>query len=202
MERSYHHGDLRKAVLAAAVEAIEEAGPGAVNLRDLARRVGVSHAAPAHHFGDKTGLLTALATEGFALLADALEAVRPESDLLETGVAYVTFAVTHRAHFAVMFRPDLLRAGDPELRAAEDRSSEALAAAVAASGDLRPGADPVVAGTAAWSLVHGFATLWLHGALPAELGDDVRAAARAVAGMLGTLSAAAPPSGSPSARGA
>ena len=62
--RAYHHGDLRRALLAAALEAVGEVGPAALSLRDLARRAGVSHAAPAHHFGDKAGLLTALAARG------------------------------------------------------------------------------------------------------------------------------------------
>ena len=113
----YHHGDLRRAVLTAAVEAIDESGPAGISLRDLARRAGVSHAAPAHHFGDKAGLLTALAVEGYDMLADAVIAAhRRTGDLVETGVAYVRFAVDHRAHFEVMFRPDLYRADDPEVR--------------------------------------------------------------------------------------
>src|SRR5215213_11204294 len=70
--RPYHHGDLPRALLEAAVQAIAEVGPAAVSLRDLARRVGVSHAAPAHHFGDKRGLLTAVAAEGYRLFAAAL----------------------------------------------------------------------------------------------------------------------------------
>ncbi|MFI7575148.1 TetR/AcrR family transcriptional regulator [Micromonospora sp. NPDC049497] len=177
--RGYHHGDLRRALLAAAVEAIGEAGPGALSLRDLARRAGVSHAAPAHHFGDKAGLLTAVAAQGFDLLADALRAA--DGGLLEVGVAYVGFAVEHRAHFEVMFRSDLLRADDPELLAAQERSGAALHASVAGLPADRPTAsDPQGDALAAWSIVHGFATLWLAGALPAEVGDDPRAAARAV----------------------
>src|SRR6266702_4843210 len=70
--RPYHHGDLRRVLLQAAVEAILESGPATVSLRDLARRAGVSHAAPAYHFGDKAGLLTAVAADGFWRLADAL----------------------------------------------------------------------------------------------------------------------------------
>src|SRR5215211_3555766 len=70
--RAYHHGNLRRALLDEAIAVIGEAGPGAVGLRDLARRVGVSHAAPAHHFGDKRGLLTAVATDGFRRLAATL----------------------------------------------------------------------------------------------------------------------------------
>src|SRR5918996_3804673 len=125
--RRYHHGNLRRAVLSAAVEAITEVGPAGVSLRVLARRAGVSHAAPAHHFGDKAGLLTALAAEGYELLADALTAAQQRTqDFLEVGVAYVRFAVEHRAHFEVMFRPDLYHPDDPAVLAAREHASEAL----------------------------------------------------------------------------
>lgn len=180
--RAYHHGDLRRALLAAALEAIAEVGPTALSLRDLARRAGVSHAAPAHHFGDKSGLLTALAAQGFDQLAAAL--VAAGDDLLEAGVAYVDFAVRHRAYFEVMFRPELHRPDDPELLAARERASAALRSGVAA---LPDGGAPVDAGRdalAAWSIAHGFATLWLAGALPDRVGDDHRAAARTVLNRL------------------
>ena len=105
-ERPYHHGDLRRALLAAAVEMIAEAGPAALSLRALARRTGVSHAAPAHHFGDKAGLLTAVAAEGYRLLAAALrDAYERTGSFLEVGVAYVRFALEHQPYFEVMFRP-------------------------------------------------------------------------------------------------
>ncbi|MDG4822822.1 TetR/AcrR family transcriptional regulator [Asanoa sp. WMMD1127] len=180
--RPYHHGDLRRTLLAAAAEAITESGPAALSLRDLARRAGVSHAAPAHHFGDKAGLLTALAAEGFDLLADELDRTRAAGGgVLEAGVGYVRFAVAHPAHFDVMFQPKLFNRTDPELLAAEDRASGALAAAVATVGakELR-GSDARIAGLSAWSIVHGFATLWLSGALRTDLGNDPEEAARAV----------------------
>ncbi|MEV4618011.1 TetR/AcrR family transcriptional regulator [Asanoa sp. NPDC049573] len=182
MTRPYHHGDLRRTLLAAAAEAITEHGPAALSLRDLARRAGVSHAAPAHHFGDKAGLLTALAAEGFTLLADELDRTRATGGgVLDAGVGYVRFAVAHRAHFAVMFQPELLNRTDPELAAAESRASAALGAAVATLRDAdRRGADARIAGLSAWSIVHGFATLWLSGALPGDLGDDPEEAARQV----------------------
>jgi AcrR family transcriptional regulator len=183
--RPYHHGDLRRALLAAAVQAITESGPTGVSLRDLARRAGVSHAAPAHHFGDKAGLLTALAAEGFDLLADTLSAAQQRTGrFLEVGVAYVGFAVEHRAHFEVMFRPDLYHADDPAVRAAEARADAALYDGVGTRLSEQTGADIQFAGVAAWSLVHGFATLWLNRALPAELGEDPQTAARAVARFL------------------
>ena len=106
-ERGYHHGDLRRAVLDAALEMIATDGPAAVSLRELARRAQVSHAAPAHHFKDKAGLLTAIAVEGYRLLGDALTAASSvgQRRLLETGVAYVQFALDHPAHFAVTLKP-------------------------------------------------------------------------------------------------
>ena len=183
--RRYHHGNLRQALLAAAVDAITDVGPAGVSLRDLARRAEVSHAAPAHHFGDKAGLLTALAAEGYGLLADALDAAQQRTqDFLEVGVAYVQFAVDHRAHFDVMFRPDLYHPDEPAVRAARERASNALSSGIGSLPQAQTGPDARVAGVAAWSLVHGFATLWLNRALPPELGDDPETAARTVAAIL------------------
>jgi AcrR family transcriptional regulator len=162
----YHHGTLRRAVLDAALAVAATEGPEAIRLRDLARRIGVSHAAPAHHFGDRTGLLTVIATEGFDLLAEVLQA---EKSLLDQGVAYVRFGTDQRAHFTVMFQPDLYRADDPDLLRARERAGAALRRST--RGDR-------LTGIAAWSLAHGFATLWNTGNLPPELGPDPSAAAR------------------------
>src|SRR3954454_18333515 len=124
---AYHHGDLRRALLQAADEAITEQGVAALSMRDLARRAGVSHAAPTHHFGDKAGLLTALAVEGFDQLAKALATSRLASNsFLELGVTYVRFALTRRPLFEVMFRTDLYHAEDPEVLAARPRAADAL----------------------------------------------------------------------------
>ncbi len=187
--RPYHHGDLRRALLAAAARAVEESGPAALSLRDLARRAGVSHAAPAHHFGDKAGLLTALAAQGFELLAEELDRVREETDsLLEIGVGYVRFAVKHRAHFEVMFRPELYHADDAALVTARGRAADSLRAGLAAMPAAQVGPDADVARLAAWSIVHGFATLWLGNALPPEIGADPEPASRAVIVRLFTQS--------------
>jgi AcrR family transcriptional regulator len=171
-------------MLDAAAIAIAEHGPAAMSLRDLARRAGVSHAAPAHHFGDKAGLLTALAAEGYQLMADALRATYERTgSFLEVGVAYVGFAVDHPAHFRVMFRPDLLRDTDPELRAAMAASRDALygsARSVSRPADPDP-RQPAIAG---WALVHGLATLYLDGNLPPDVGNDPRALARTLASYL------------------
>ena len=180
--RPYHHGDLPRALLDAAVEAIAEVGPAAVSLRDLARRTGVSHAAPAHHFGDKAGLLTAVATDGFRRLATTLrETYQATGSFLEVGVAYVRFAVTHRAHFEVMFRPELYRTDDPELVRARDAAKTLLYPPAAEAANSSDGRDDVRAGVAAWSLVHGLATLWLNHNLPPQLGDDPEQITRDVA---------------------
>ncbi|MFI7087434.1 TetR/AcrR family transcriptional regulator [Streptomyces anulatus] len=183
-ERTYHHGDLRRVILDAALDVIATNGSGALSLRDLARRAGVSHAAPAHHFKDRTGLLTAVAAEGYALFADALAGA---PDLRERGVAYVRFAATHPAHFQVMFQPDLHRTDDPDLLAARVRATEALRAGVA---DLPPagrGEDDRLAGVAAWSLAHGFATLLLSGNLSDAMeGRDPEAAFRSLTGLIFT----------------
>src|SRR6516164_4600239 len=117
--RPYHHGDLRPALLKAAVEVIDEVGPAAMSVREVARRAGVTHAAATYHFGDKAGLLTAVAVQGYRLLTEELRVARDaDRGYLEMGVAYVRFAVRHRAHFEVMYRPELYRPDDPEVRQA------------------------------------------------------------------------------------
>lgn len=175
--RPYHHGDLRRELLLAAVGLIEEVGPSALSLRELARRVGVSHAAPAHHFGDKAGVLTAVAVEGFDRLRDELEA---PADFMEVGVAYVRFALENRAHFSVMFNVDLYHADDPALLEARRRAGEALNRGAAAAA----GASLDVNALAAWSLVHGFATLTLGGNFPPRVQQDPEAALRSIAALL------------------
>ncbi|MBX6386903.1 TetR/AcrR family transcriptional regulator [Microbispora hainanensis] len=173
---AYHHGNLRRAVMDAALQAIGESGPAGWSLRELARRAGVSHAAPAHHFGDKAGLLTAVAAEGFELFADALE--RASGDVYAVGVAYVRFAIDHRPYFEVMFRPDLYRADDPAMRSARERAAHVLHTT---AGKLSPSPEQNRLTTiAAWSLAHGFAGLWLNGSLPESAQGDPETIARAL----------------------
>lgn len=175
-DRPYHHGDLRRVLLETAVDIIGEHGPAALALRDLARRAGVSHAAPTHHFRDKTGLLTAVAVQGYELLGDALAEAAHTGDFAEVGVAYVLFADTHPGHFSVMFRPDLYRADDPDLATARSRTTALLRDGARARFANR---DRVRALTA-WSLVHGLATLVRDGAVTPEPGTDLESLARAV----------------------
>ena len=183
--RTYHHGDLHRAVLDAAVQAVLEVGPSQVSLRDLARRAGVSHAAPAYHFGNKAGLLTTLAAEGFQLLADHLtDVLEGTGSFLEVGVAYVHFAVEHRGHTQVMFRPDLYEASRADVVQARAAAAEALSAGIATLPPEVVGSDPKVAALAAWSLVHGFADLWLGGAISEGNDGDLTESAQTVARFL------------------
>jgi AcrR family transcriptional regulator len=161
-QRGYHHGDLRRTILDAALRVIAVEGAGALSLRDLARQAQVSHAAPAHHFGSRVGLLTAIAVEGYRLLGEALGA-EPVPSFLETGARYVQFALEHPAHFQVMYSPDLYESSDPDLSAARAQTRAALQRA--AGGRARQ--------VAAWSLAHGFATLWTSGTL-SEAADGSR----------------------------
>ena len=177
----YHHGDLRAALLGAAIEVIDEKGAGSMSVREVARRAGVSHAAAAHHFGDRAGLLTAVATEGYQLLGAALLAAQEQHrSFLEVGVAYVRFAVTHRAHFEVMFQPTLYLADDAALQMAKKKTATLL------YGTRDANAEQIAGGVAAWSIVHGLATLWLNGNIPSQLGDDPEEITRLVASHLRT----------------
>lgn len=182
--RPYHHGALRRALLDAALTAIAAEGPTALSLRALARQIGVSHAALAHHFADKAGLLTAVAAEGFALLAAELRAAEERTgSYREMGVAYVQFAVTHPAHFAVMFRPELYHAADPAVVTARTATADLLYGPAGRLSD-NPALNALEAGVAAWALVHGVATLYLGGTLPPQLGDDPEQIARALTAYL------------------
>lgn len=186
-ERPYHHGNLRRALLDAALDSIATSGAAALSLREVAAAAGVSHGAPAHHFGDKAGLLTAVAAEGFELLAAELEVVRDAAPqgaggdrFLAVGLAYVSFAVEHPAHFHVMYDPSLYRADDPAVRDANARAGHAL---YGSAGEYAPAATDssrAELGLAGWCLMHGLATLWLSGSL-AGRGDDPVELARRIA---------------------
>ncbi len=142
----------------------------------MATAAGVSHAAPIHHFKDKAGLFTAIAAEGFEMLAEELTTVwRDTGDFLQVRVGYVRFALTHKGHFEVMFRPELLNSEDGALNAAKQQAFAMLADPVAAGRHGAQAGAPTGATTtgaihpaalASWSTVHGLATLLLSGNLP------------------------------------
>jgi AcrR family transcriptional regulator len=197
--RPYHHGDLRSALLKAAAEEIGRVGVAQLSLRELARRAGVSHAAPAHHFGDKTGLVTALATEGFRILHEHTSPVLGHADaLVRAGEQYIAFALGYPAHFSVMFDPHLLRMSDAALTAERDQAFDNFFTAVTQTTGTTDAGQLAAEAMAAWSAVHGIAVLWRQGNLPfppdarkvpevvAQLGIGLRTVAVASAGHLMT----------------
>ena len=180
---TYHHGDLRAAILAEAARLVDERGADRVSLRELAREAGVSHAAPAHHFTDRRGLFTALAAQGFELLAAALAGARPR--FLDAALAYVRFAIEHPGHYRVMFDKSLVDPSNRDLTAAQAAAGAELSRGVASLPDLHAKADPAGAELAAWSLVHGFSMLWLNDAVNARLrATDPMATVERIAAML------------------
>ncbi|AXH95910.1 TetR/AcrR family transcriptional regulator [Ornithinimicrobium avium] len=177
----YHHGDLPQAILAAAATAVGRDGVAALSLRSLAQEVGVSHTAPRHHFGDKRGVVTALAAQGYDDLALALRRAGSGGTFLDVGVAYVGWALDHGAHYQVMFRPELVDTADPAHEAALGGLRHALVESLDGTVPTPDGGNGIpVLGLAAWSIVHGFVTLALADSLPLPPGDR-RAATLALA---------------------
>ena len=172
-KRSYHHGDLRQVLIAAAEALVVERGVDGFTLREAARRAGVSPAAPAHHFKDMRGLLTAVALLGFRDFAEVLEAADrrggddPQARLRAQGAAYVAFALQYPGRFLLMFRHDKLDRDDVEFSTTSRRAYRVLENAVrAATGTPTDAALDVDAHgllLAVWSMVHGFAHLALGG---------------------------------------
>jgi AcrR family transcriptional regulator len=166
--------DLPAALLGAVEDALRSGGASALSLRDVARRAGVSHAAPAHHFGSKTGLLTAFAVQGYRKMAEvvldevsASDPVDGPGRLAAIGRGYVRFAVEQPTRFDVMFRVDALDEEDPELVAAMDAAFSVLVETIERcrrEGDIGD-RDPMLVAVSAWSIVHGLASLWISGRL-------------------------------------
>jgi AcrR family transcriptional regulator len=173
MPDNYHHGDLPSALRAATVELVAERGPSGFSLREVARRAGVSHAAPAHHFGDSRGLLTAVAVEGFTALADALTAAaaaveaaggNARSRLRACGEAYVATARSSPGHYAVMLDDSIKDSEDPDLQTEGMRAFAQLVASIEAVRDEEnPDLDVDAASTLCWAAMHGLVDL--HGVM-------------------------------------
>jgi len=172
-------GNLRQALLDAAVATLDEVGADRLSLREVARRAGVSHAAPAHHFTDKAGLLTAIATEGFGMLVTYLAGAQPGGTgqpvdhLAALGRAYAQFAAENPGRFEVMFRPGLLRAGDQAFQRAGDAAFQALRHHIATcqSHGWREREPTDALAAAAWALAHGIAVLRMQGSLARHYPD-------------------------------
>lgn len=175
---TYHHGDLRRALIDQAGKTLEQDGAGAITFRGLARALGVSHAAPGHHFSDRNELLSELAADGYAGLGDALAAAMegqpPNTWLERTGEAYVRFALANPERYRMMFASRLMAGVCPDRLRAE--SSQAYLLLLKAAYQKEPEADPATyrlqtPELAAWSLVHGSVMLWLDGQLGPELDE-------------------------------
>jgi len=176
----YHHGDLPNALLNAVAELVEESGSADVSLREVARRAGVSHSAPAHHFGDKEGMLAAFCDRGYEILRSEMQEARDGSaagDALArtgaVGAAYVRFAVDHRAYFDVMFHSGIDKEAHEELHACAESTFGILMDVVADFIDER-GLDEVdmrIVAVYFWSLAHGLASLAVEGTMPHKLRD-------------------------------
>lgn len=196
---------VREAPLSAAHDELVEHGRAGISLRAVARRAGVSHAAPKHHFGDRGGLLTAVAAEGFDALTAALTSAAEELDRADTpaarlaalGRAYVGFGLRHPALFDLMFRPAELHPDDATLTAARRRALGVLSAAAAevAPSAAEPSGTPDLA-LASWALAHGLVVLARDGALHNAAGRPLDDAGLPL-GLIGVFSdamaGAAPP---------
>jgi AcrR family transcriptional regulator len=174
-ENEYRHGDLRHALTVAARRMLEERGPEAVSLRELARAVNVSHNAPYRHFRDRSSLFAAVAEAGFAEFADALRkidtALPPGERLTEMGVAYVMFAVANPQTFKLMFGAHR----ESEAQSDAERLSFAL---LTQQVDRTVKIERVKAYVmASWALVHGLAHLLLDKSIPYPPGGKTALAA-------------------------
>ena len=185
---SYHHGDLRPAILKAAAKLLEKQGLGGLSLRAIARRAGVSHAAPYRHFRDRESLLAALAAEGFAMLGRAQREAAAAGGLRGMGEAYIRFALEHPQRFHLMFGGQLAIAKHPALREVAGRTFDALSGALAARVPEATGARD--ASIAAWALVHGLAQLLLEDRIAASARNG-RSEAQFVSDVLSTIRFAA-----------
>jgi len=172
----YHHGALRAALLEAAERVLERDGLPGLTLRAVAREAGVSHAAPTHHFGDLTGLVSELAAIGFRQFNAAMAAACGGGELsinqraMARAKAYVAYAKAHPGMYGLMFRTERLDYSRPSLHEAAEASFAGLAGAIAAKRQETISEDALTLDQAAaiaraWSLVHGFTMLLLDGRL-------------------------------------
>lgn len=175
----YHHGNLRRGLLDAALSLVEREGAQALTLRAAARRAGVSQAAPYRHFQNKEALLAAVAEEGFRAMTAAMQraaaphAGDPLGRLRARGMAYIDFATSHPAHFRVMFgRLPAKRSAHPGLKKAARETFELLVAGIRdcqKAGIVRAG-DPEELALCAWSATHGLSALVVDGRLAGRAG--------------------------------
>jgi AcrR family transcriptional regulator len=169
---TYHHGDLRRVLLETAVRVIDADGLAALSLHALATRAGVSSGAPYHHFESREQLLLAIADQGFELLTAEMQRAADEapgdaaSRLYALGLGYIRFALAHRGHFRVMFRPELQAGLAPSAAPGGGAFNMLEQAVLQCQADgLAPRGDPMPLVLVAWSCVHGASALWIDGSL-------------------------------------
>jgi AcrR family transcriptional regulator len=176
--RGYHHGNLREALIKAALTLISEKGPGGFTFAEAARAAGVSPAAPYRHFKDRDALIADVARQGFDAFADAMDAAwdggrpNPRAAFDRIGRTYLRFAREEPAYFSAMFESGLPLAEFPELRQSGDRAFDTLKTAceaVAAEFPPEKRPPPFMMALHIWSLSHGIAALFARG-------DDARRA--------------------------
>ena len=171
-KKTYHHGDLKNALIKAGVEILAKDGVSGLSLRKVAMKAGVSHAAPYAHFADKQALIAAISTEGFRQLYERVSGVaeehqnQPEKQLVEAAWAYVQFAMDDPDRFKVMFSGVLEKEKEyPDFVTESQRNFQLVKMIVEAnqaSGRLRSGDSALVA-LSVWGIIHGFILLLLEG---------------------------------------
>lgn len=178
--KTYHHGDLKNALIRAGIEILAREGAGGLTLRKVARRAGVSHSAPYAHFADKQALIAAISTEGYRALTERVEAAAaphsadPQRQLLEAAWAYLQFAQDDPARFRISLSGVVEREKDyPALVQASQEGYAVVLRIVEAcqARGLLSGAPVEAVAASVWSLVHGLASLLLEGQLPHNLVD-------------------------------
>ena len=199
-----HSEDLRRTILDASLDLIAKKGLESFSMREVARRAGVSHQAPYHYFADREAILAEIVAEGFAQLRDdMLKALNDAGDararLTAIGNAYIAFALSHPAHFKLMFRSELVRQERHESADVCAKSAfDVLVATVNnAVGDAHPSEGPTGGVSphvlAAWSLAHGLATLLIEGKLDQYCGKSRQARTAAAESVLRTFEVMIPP---------
>ncbi len=178
---TYHHGDLRSALLGEAAAMITEAGVASVTMRAISRRLGVSRTALYRHFPDKSGLLVAVARAGFERLDRRLRSVAADApragleSFRRLGEQYVRFALENPAHYRLMYGKESLSRGDiPELREAADELFAQLVSVIESqqrNGRIKR-QNPEMQAYMAWATVHGLSMLLVENQIQAEIDVD------------------------------
>lgn len=183
--RKYHHGDLRRAVMNAALEMASESGIESISLREVARRIGVTTAAPYHHFADRQTLLLELAIEAYAKLLEALKRARdttadPEEELKATAIGYLRFGRKHRAEYAIMFAGEYTtHPRVAEMVGVANECLDLVRSSIAVMRDLEETASAEAA-FCAWSLIHGILQLDQKGVLQESAAEQEKLAVQGV----------------------